>query len=191
MKKVVCVLGSPRAGANSTILAQRFWRRAEGLGAQVIVHELNKLKYKGCQACMLCKTKMDHCGLKDGLSQVLDDASTADVLVMATPTYYGEVSSQLKGFIDRTYSYLKPDYMTNPNPSRLAPGKRLVFIQSQAQPDERQFADVFKRYDYFFSWYGFKDNILIRACGCGGPGETEGRTDLLDLAERAAEKVLA
>ena len=37
---------------------------------------------------------------------------------MDTPTYYGNVSSQLKAFIDRTYSWLKPDYLSNPATSR-------------------------------------------------------------------------
>jgi multimeric flavodoxin WrbA len=37
---------------------------------------------------------------------------------MGTPTYYGNVSSQLKAFIDRTYSWLKSDYLFNPALSR-------------------------------------------------------------------------
>jgi multimeric flavodoxin WrbA len=80
---------------------------------------------------MTCKTKLDRCVLKDDLSEVLDAVRETDILVMATPVYYGEVSSQLKGFIDRTFSFLVPDYTTNPNPSRLQSNKKLVFIQTQ------------------------------------------------------------
>lgn len=191
MKKVVCIIGSPRPKSNSAALARRFCEKAESMGASVETFVLNKLSYRGCQACMACKTKLDHCALKDDLSGVLEAAGKADILVIATPTYYGEVSSQVKGFIDRTYSYLKPDYMTNPKPSRLPPGKRLVFIQSQAQPDQKAFSDVFPRYDYFFRWYGFKDNLLIRACGFGPPGEVENSQDLMALAEETAQKAMA
>lgn len=191
MKKIACLMGSPRPNSNSACLARRFCEKAESLGASARTFTLNKLSYRGCQACMVCKTKLDHCVLKDDLSEVLEAVKEADILVIATPTYYGEVSSQVKAFIDRTYSYLVPDYMTNPNPSRLAPGKRMVFIQSQAQPDEKAFADVFPRYDYFFRWYGFRDNLLIRACGFGPPGEVEKRGDLMSLAEETAVKALA
>jgi multimeric flavodoxin WrbA len=190
MKKIVCLMGSPRSKGNSATLARRFCETAERLDASVQTFSLNKLTYRGCQACMACKTKLDHCALKDDLADVLSAARAADILVIATPTYYGEVSSQVKAFIDRTYSFLVPDYITNPNPSRLAPGKRMVFIQTQAQPDKRQFADVFPRYDYFFNWYGFRNNILIRACGFGGPGEVETNEDLMKQAEEAARKVL-
>ena len=49
--------------------------------------------------------------------------------------------------------------------SRLDPGKTLVFVQTQGHPDEKEFADVFPRYDFFFKWYGFTESHLLRACG--------------------------
>ncbi len=190
MKKITCLLGSPRPKGNSAAIAKRFCETAEKLGAQITTFALNKLTYKGCQACMTCKTKLDKCVLKDDLGQVLDSIREADVLVMATPVYYADVSGQMKAFIDRTFSYLVPDYMTNSNPSRLSAGKKLVFIQTQGQPEESQYADVFPRYDFFFNWYGFKDNCLIRGCGLMNAGEAEAREDIMKLAEETARKVM-
>ena len=189
--EIVCLLGSPRVRGNSAAIAKRFCGTTEKLGSNVQTYVLNKLKYRGCQACMTCKTKLDTCVLKDELAQVLDAIREADILVMATPIYYGDVSSQLKAFIDRTFSYLVPDYATNPNPSRLASGKELVFIQTQGQPDESQYADVFPRYEYFFKWYGFDNCHLIRACGVMDKGEVETREDIMNLAEETARKLLA
>lgn len=185
--KIVSLLGSPRPKGNSSTIANLFCESAEKNGAQTQTFALNKLSYRGCQACMTCKTKLDRCVLKDDLTEVLDSIRDADVLVMATPVYYGEVSSQMKGFIDRTFSYLVPDYITNPNPSRLSPGKRMVFIQTQAQPDEKQFSDIFPRYDYFFKWYGFNNNILIRGLGLMNIGDVETRIEILGDAENAAD----
>jgi multimeric flavodoxin WrbA len=189
--KVVCLLGSPRPKGNSAFLADRFCRTAEAMGAEIQTFALNKLKYRGCQACMTCKTKLDRCVLKDDLTEVLDAIRGADVLVMASPVYYGEVSSQLKAFIDRTFSYLVPDYATNPQPSRLPPGKKLVMILAQGYPGEDRFADVFPRYDSFFKWYGFEGSHLIRACGVLGLGEVEGRGEVLRQTEEIAQKIAA
>ena len=189
--KIVCLLGSPRPKGNSTFIADRFCRTAEALGAEIQTFALNKLKYRGCQACMTCKTKLDRCVLKDDLTQVLDAIRDAEVLVMASPIYYGEVSSQLKAFIDRTFSYLVPDFPTNPKPSRLPPGKKLVMILAQGDPGEELYADVFPRYESFFKWYGFNDNHLIRACGVLGPGEVEEHQDVLSQAEALARKITA
>ena len=188
--RIVCLLGSPRPKGNSAAMAAKFCDTADGLGAEVTTFSLNKLKYRGCQACMTCKTKLEKCVLKDDLAEVLEAVREAEVLVMASPIYYGEVSSQLKAFIDRTYSYLVPDYPTNPKPCRLVPGKKLVFIQTQGHPDESQFADVFPRYEFFFKWYGFKESHLIRACGVFNKGDVEGREDVMRLAEETASKVV-
>jgi multimeric flavodoxin WrbA len=185
---IVCLLGSPRARSNSSTIAKRFIETAENTGAKVKTYTLNNLKYRGCQGCMACKTRSEKCVLKDDLAEVLDAVQQADVLVMASPVYYGDISSQLKGFIDRTFSYLVPDFMTNPKPVRFAPGKKLVFALTQGQPEEA-FADIFPRYDFFFKWYGFGESHLIRACGVAGPGDVEARQDILEMAEETARKV--
>jgi multimeric flavodoxin WrbA len=165
--KIVCLKGSPRRGGNSAAIADRLLTTAASLGADTRVFELNRLNYRGCQGCYACKKKLDRCILEDDLTAVLAAVAEADTVVLATPVYYGDLSGQLKCFIDRTFSYLVPDYITNPTPCRLPPGKNLVFIITQGQPDEGLFADIYPRYDKFLKWYGFAQSHLIRACGIG------------------------
>ncbi|MBW2144436.1 MAG: flavodoxin family protein [Deltaproteobacteria bacterium] len=189
--KTICLLGSPRPKGNSATIAKHFCDTAEKLGSQVQTFALNKLNFRGCQGCMTCKTKLDKCVLEDDLTQVLDAIHEADVLVLATPTYFAEVSSQLKTFMDRTFSYLASDYLTSPNPSRLPPGKKLVFIQTQGQPEESIFADIFPRYEGFFKWFGFGDTHLIRACGIGQDDDLDSQGEVIKLAEKTAEKLVS
>jgi len=110
------------------------------------------------------------------------------VLVLTSPIYFGEVSGQLKCFIDRTYSFLRPDYMTNPNPSRLSPGKKAVFVLTQGSPDAGSF-DVFKDYSVFFKWLGY-DSEVIRGVGLGAPTDAAGKPELMKQAEETAKKVM-
>ncbi len=185
---IVCLLGSPRVKSNSSTIAKHFTDVAEKSGAKVKTYTLNDLKYRGCQGCMACKTKLEKCVLQDDLTEVLEAVREADIVVMASPVYYGDISSQLKAFIDRTFSYLKPDFLTNPDPVRFAPGKKLVFALAQGQP-EAAFSDIFPRYTFFFKWYGFSESHLIRACAVPGPGDIETRQDVLALAEETARKI--
>lgn len=127
--------------------------------------------------------------LKDDLTEVLDSIREADVLVLATPVYFWDVTSQLKSFLDRTFSYLVPDFMTNPNRSRLVSGKKLVLIQVQGNPDESMFNDVFPKFDYFFKGYGFNATHLIRACGVREQGEIEAHEEVMKLAETMADRI--
>lgn len=187
--KIVCLLGSPREKGNSATIANRFCNSAEGRGAEVKTFILNNLEYRGCQGCMACKTKLDRCVLDDDLTEVLDAIRETDVLVLASPVYFWDISSQLKTFLDRTFSYLVPDFITNPKKSRLAPGKKLVFILAQGNPDQTSYPDIFQKFDYFFKGYGFVECHFIRAFGVHEPGEVESHEDVMKLAEIMAGKI--
>jgi len=189
--KITCVLGSPRSNGNGAVLMKRFGDTAGKLGAQVQNYVLSELHYRGCTACMGCKTKSDKCVLQDDLTQVLESVREGDVLVMASPVYLWDVTSLLRAFIERTYSFFVPDFATNPNPSRLKPGKKLVFIQTQGQPSENLFADLFSRIEPIFKRYGFTDNHLIRALGVRKPGEVESREEVMKGVEDTARKIMA
>jgi len=189
--KTVCLLGSPRVKGNSSTIANRFCSKIESLGAQVETFVLNKLSYRGCQACMTCKTKLDRCVLKDDLTPVLDSMRTADLLVMATPVYFGNVTSQLKGLIDRMYSFLTPEYRTAAIKSRFKPGMQLVFVQVQGRPDEQKFTDIFPAYDEFFGWYGFERRHLLRSWGVRELGEIDKHPEVFEQAEALAQQVMA
>ena len=189
--KTVCILGSPRSRGNSAIIAERLCSEIEGLDSEVRTFVLNDLTYRGCQACMICKTKLERCVLKDDLTEVLDSVREADLLVLATPVYFSDVTSQMKGFIDRMYSYLVADYRTNPQKSRLSPGKKLVFIQVQARPDEHKFADVFPRYEEFLEWYGFQQRHHIRCWGIRELGEVKDHEEVFIRTDDVAKRVMA
>jgi putative NADPH-quinone reductase len=188
---IVALLGSPRSNGNSATIASRFVETAASLGATTRTFELNRLTCRGCQGCQgcyACKKGLDHCVLNDDLTEVLDAVANSDLVVLATPVYYGDITAQLKGFIDRTFSYLKPDYLTNPTPSRLSP-KRLVFILTQGHPDPTFFADIFPRYEGFLKWQGFTETRLVRACGYGPSSVDKVPDSILQEAEAAAREM--
>jgi len=186
---IVCLLGSPRKDGNSSTMAGKFTDTARDMGAEVTTYALNDLTLKGCQACFTCKKKLERCVLKDDLSEVLEAVRECDILVMATPVYYGDVSSQMKTFIDRTFSYLVPDYAFNPNKSRLPKGKKCLFVIAQGHPKDKLFADIYPRYEYFFKW-SFDEVRLIRAVGVYNKGDVLEKEDILAQAEQAAREMV-
>jgi multimeric flavodoxin WrbA len=188
--KITCLLGSPRKNSNSAAIAARFTDTAASLGAQVETVVLNQLAYRGCQACMACKTKSEKCVLEDDLAGVLESLKKADVVVMALPVYCSDVPGQVKCFIDRTYSYMKPNYLSDPNPSRVPSGKKLVFILTQGAPVEDMFADIPQRYLGFLKRsMGFGDTYLIRGVGVGGGGAVGVPDQFLKKAEELARSI--
>jgi multimeric flavodoxin WrbA len=123
---------------------------------------------------------------------VLEAVKKADAVVLATPVYCGDIPGQVKCFIDRTFSYMVPDYLTNPKCSRLPPGKKLVMIVTKGAQDEGMFAEVPKRYDAFLKRVlVLADVRLIRTCGVGGGGITKGVPEkFLWQAEETARAII-
>ncbi len=183
--KITAILGSPRPKSNSSALAYRMLEKAKELGAETEAFILNKLQYKGCQACETCKTKLDHCVLKDDLTPALEAVRQADVVILATPVYFGEVSGQFKSFFDRTYSFLNPD-----RTSRLAPGKTSVLIIAQGQPDLNLYTDLPARYEGWLKRYGFAANYLLRMNGPRPADSLSQRPDLIAEADKLADKLM-
>ena len=71
------------------------------------------------------------------------------------------------------------------------PGKKLVFILTQGDPDEKNFSDIFPMYQGFAEWLGFSDIVLIRGCGLEGPDDASAREDIMGLAQETARKTMA
>lgn len=190
LMNIVCLYGSPRVKGNSTAIARKFCETAEQKGAKIQSWILNKLDYRGCQACYGCKGKSDKCVVKDDLTEVLEAVRGTDILVLASPVYYGDVSAQLKAFIDRNFSFLVPDFVNASKPHRLSGDKTLVMILTQGNPEENTFKDIFPKYAMFYKMMGFETSELIRACGVMEPRDLKKRQDIFEKAEALAKKLV-
>jgi NAD(P)H-dependent FMN reductase len=184
--KIVAVLGSPRPQGNSSTLARAFLKAAGERGAEITEYPLNQMEFKGCQGCGSCKTKSQTCILEDDLTPVLLAVRDADLLLLASPVYFGDLSGQLKCFFDRTYSYFNPDFSC-----RMPPGKQVVMVLTQANPEETAFDDIFPRYQRWFAWFGFAPAHLLRVTGVRDLGEIASQTAALDAAAALARELVA
>ncbi|MDR2406370.1 MAG: flavodoxin family protein [Deltaproteobacteria bacterium] len=153
--KIALIIGSPRVSSNSTKIAERAAAAIEGSPKEVKKFILNELKAKGCQGCNSCKGKTETCVMKDEVAQALAYCNDADYIIATSPIYIGDVTAQLKIFIDRSYCWYKPDFKTNPSPSRVAPGKKLILVISQGNPDTNSYqAGVVDKYTNYFKSHG-------------------------------------
>lgn len=185
--KVSAILGSPRKTGATTTLATAFLDRMKQNGAETETFFLNKMKYKGCQGCQGCKVKSQSCVLQDDLTPVLSSLQTSDILVFATPVYYWDVTGQFKLFFDRTWSLVKPDYKTNPEPVRIKKGKKALFITSQGDIEEKH-GDVSQKYAGFLTMYGY-DIRTVRAFGMGEDSDND-LTMFLSKVEKIAAQMI-
>lgn len=100
MKKVIILSASPRKDGNSDILCKQFKKGAEDAGHDVEHIYLYDKEIGFCRACYSC-FKTGKCIQQDDMSEVLEKMEDADVIVIATPTYFMTMNGMLKNTIDR------------------------------------------------------------------------------------------
>jgi hypothetical protein len=85
------------------------------------------------------------------------------LVILASPIYFGDVTSQTKGLIDRFFCYHASDFRTSDDPSRLGPGKKMILILTQGNPDPTTFEDIAVKYARIFGHLGFQHVHTLRA----------------------------
>ena len=106
MKKIIIIDGGPRKKFNTASMLQKFAEGASSVSEDIEVKtvRLYGLDYKGCMSCMACKIKgkaSNVCMFRDALTPVLEDIADADGLVLGSPIYFGDVTGQMRTFLER------------------------------------------------------------------------------------------
>lgn len=108
--RIMIILGTARKNGNTANVANWVAEGAREAGADVELVDASKLTVKanGCLHCLGCQKSDEYrCVVGDDASSVVAKMFEKDVVVLATPVYFGGVSAQLKQVIDRMYCLIK------------------------------------------------------------------------------------
>ncbi len=104
--KAIILNASPRRNWNTAQLLKAAGKGAEEAGAEIEYIDLYDLNFTGCRSCLACKRKDGErckCFWKDDLSPLLDRVFAADVLLIGSPIYLGDTTSQFHAFVERLH----------------------------------------------------------------------------------------
>lgn len=103
--KIIAISGSPRSG-NCEQLVNEAAEGAKSNGADVEIVLLRNLKFRGC--CGRDQCYYDHiCPFNDDITPVMKKIAECDGIILASPSYFSNVSGLMKNFMDRTNPYCK------------------------------------------------------------------------------------
>ena len=104
--KTILLNGSPRKNWNTAMMLKEARKGAESVGAETEYIDLFDLTYTGCRSCMACKRKGAErckCFWKDDISPVIDRIFAADALIVGSPIYLGDITSQVHALMERLH----------------------------------------------------------------------------------------
>jgi len=101
--KVVAFNGSGRKDGNTAILIAEAFKPLEAAGIETEMVQLAGNTIRGCIACYKCVENQDkRCAVTgDIINDCIAKMIEADGIILASPTYFADVSAELKALIDR------------------------------------------------------------------------------------------
>jgi multimeric flavodoxin WrbA len=101
--KVVAFNGSGRKDGNTAMLIAEAFKPLQAAGVETEMVQLAGNTIRGCTACYKCVENQDQrCVIgNDIINDCIAKMIEADGIILASPTYFADVSAELKALIDR------------------------------------------------------------------------------------------
>lgn len=99
--KVVAIGGSPRLNGYTNYMIDQALNELTSRGVECEKIVLNQYKISPCQGCSDCGS-LEKCVVQDDGPWIVEKYREADGLILASPTYFGTITAQMKTFMDRT-----------------------------------------------------------------------------------------
>ena len=104
VQKILAVNGSPRKG-NTDFMLGLILEAAKNSGADVEEIKLKERKINFCDGgddhCLVKHS----CCIKDDMDEIYGKIEEADLIILASPSYFSNVTARMKNFMDRCNPY--------------------------------------------------------------------------------------
>lgn len=102
--KVVAFNGSPRKNGNTSRLIDKVFEALQREGVETKAVQVGGQVVRGCKACYHCFNAKDGRCIQDDdpVNEWIGKMREADGILLASPTYFADITPELKALIDRS-----------------------------------------------------------------------------------------
>jgi multimeric flavodoxin WrbA len=99
----LAINGSPRKGGNTEILLQNVLEPLVKMAWRTKLIQVGGTVIHGCMACGQCRERQNlQCAITtDMLNEIFAEMLQADAIILGSPTYFTDVTSEMKALLDR------------------------------------------------------------------------------------------
>ena len=106
--KILAIVGSRRKNGNTAALVQKALEPFVIEGSDIEIIYPGELDFEGCSGCEGC-SKTGRCVVNDDMQPIYKKILEADAIIAGSPTYFYNMTSDMKKFIDRCYCFFSFD----------------------------------------------------------------------------------
>lgn len=177
-KKIVVLNGSPRKNGNTASLIDAFTKGAEASGNTVTAFFLDGMNIHACKGCYGGgKDPASPCVQKDDMDAIYPVYREADIVVLASPLYFWNISGQLKCAFDRLFA------VAEGNPGYKNPVKDCVLLMAA---EGNEYEETLQYYTGLLKYLGWRDLGHVLAEGGLAAGDIAGKPVLEEARKLGA-----
>jgi len=101
MGKILAINGSPRKDGNTMHMLQTILDICNEAEHETEIYQAGGKPVRGCMSCYKCSENIGHCAIDDWINEVYIKMAEADVILLGSPTYFSDLTPEIKAIIDR------------------------------------------------------------------------------------------
>jgi multimeric flavodoxin WrbA len=183
--KILALVGSRRKTGNTAGLVRALLEAAGKSGAETEQIFLGDYDIGACTGCEGCRASWE-CVIKDDFQLLIDKLDATDGVVLASPTYWYSVTSDMKRFIDRCYCLIQFPKTRKAWISKYAEsGKASVAVAVCEQEDESMMGNTLTLMHDFLEDIGVPPVTSVKGLNHFAAGSVQEDDSLMLQAETA------
>jgi multimeric flavodoxin WrbA len=188
--QIISINGSRRKKGNTAFLIQSILKPLEQNGADVTSINLGDYTIGACTGCEGCSNSWD-CVIRDDFQSLVKKMDEADGIILASPTYWYTVTSDMKRFIDRCYCLIQfPGSRSEWIGKYDDMGKSCVPAAVCEQKDQANMGNTLTLLTNFAEDIGLEVIASVKALNCFEAGSIKKVKRALSEAESAGKSFL-
>lgn len=189
--KILGIVGSPRKNGNTDILVETALLAAKNDDIEVEKIYLSDYAFKGCIGCEGCRETFK-CVIKDEMDKIYEKLDESDAIILGSPTYFYNVTSLTKAFIDRLYVYEtfdEEDRSVWLSINEAIGMKYAITIATCEQESEEDLGYTSVVMEKSLQSVGYRVVSSIKALHVFKKGEVKNHKDILDECENSGRRL--
>ncbi|MDD4346191.1 MAG: flavodoxin family protein [Desulfitobacteriaceae bacterium] len=190
--KVLGVIGSFRKKGNASFLVQKALKPFKEADIETELIFLRDYDIKGCNGCEGCKETYK-CTVKDDMQKLYPLILEAEAIILGSPTYFYNMSADMKAFIDRCYCFNvfdDEDRSVWTSLNEVLGVKYAGVIAVCEQDNEAGMGVTAEAMKRSLESLGYRVISTVKALNAYKAGEVLNNKKVMDEARRAGERLL-
>lgn len=184
--KAICIIGSPRSNGSTGIIIDKIIEGMKETGIVSIRYCLGNVHINFCLGCKKCYQDGGLCVQKDDMETIMKDLIEADVVIIASPSYWGDITGQLKVYFDRSTPYCD----TNENRSRIPAGKKGISVAIRAGQTDRENLHIIESIEHYYGHLGIEPVGRLSIRGIDTVDDLYQRKEEIDKAYELGKNIV-